>query len=73
MHQQCYLSSQSRPGRGTNRKGTYKWWTLAVDRNVDGGYTTQVTITGDIANKEHSLQVNTPIVFGERAELITTT
>ena len=40
-------------------------WALALDRNVDGGYATQVTMTRDIANKEHSLQVTTPIVFGE--------
>ena len=41
------LSSQSRPGRGTNGEGTCKWWALAVDRNVDGGYATQVKITGE--------------------------
>ena len=49
------LSSQSRPGRGTNREGMYKWWALEVDRNVDCGYVTQVTITGDITNEEHQL------------------
>ena len=30
-----------------NREGTCKWWALAVDRNVDGGYATQVKITGE--------------------------
>ena len=41
------LSSQSRPGRGTNEGGACKWWVLVVDRNVDGGYATQVKITGE--------------------------
>ena len=50
------LSSKSRPGRGTNGEGTCKWWALAVDRNVDGGYATQVTIIGDITNEEHQLR-----------------
>ena len=49
------LSSQSRPGRETIGEGTCKWWVLTVDRNVEGGYATQVTITGDIANEEHQL------------------
>ena len=49
------LSSRNRQGRGTNGEGMCKWWALAVDRNVDGGYTTLVTITGDITNEEHQL------------------
>ena len=40
------LSSQSRPGRGTNGEGACKWWVLAVNRNVDGGYATRGKITG---------------------------
>ena len=49
------LLSQSRLGRDTNGECTCKWWALVVDRNVDGVYATQVTITGDITNKDLQL------------------
>ena len=72
LHASAVLSSQSRPGRGTNGEGTCKWWVLAVDRNVDGGYATQVTIIGHIEKEEHSLKVNIPIVLRGGTKLITT-